>query len=56
MCGNNFRVVKASPPLTSSENEIGRFLEGFGRTLERVHSGLGFWTQGLVIAGKALAS
>jgi hypothetical protein len=56
MCGNNYRVVKASPPLTSSEEEIGRFLEGFERVLDRIHSGLGFWSQGLVIAGKALAS
>jgi ornithine--oxo-acid transaminase len=56
MCGNNFRVVKASPPLTSSERDVERFLEGFGRTLERVHSSLGFWTQGLVLAGKALAA
>jgi ornithine--oxo-acid transaminase len=56
MCGNNFQVVKASPPLTSSDEEIGRFLEAFERTLERIHSGYGFWTQGLLIAGKALAS
>jgi ornithine--oxo-acid transaminase len=56
MCGNNYHVVKASPPLTSSDEEIGRFLEGFERVLERIHSGLGFWTQGLLIAGKALAS
>ena len=56
MCGNNYRVVKASPPLTVSESELERFLEALGRTLERVHSGLAFWTQGLVIAGKALAS
>jgi ornithine--oxo-acid transaminase len=54
MCGNNYQVVKASPPLTSSEDEIGRFLGAFERTLERIHSGLGFWTQGLFIAGKAL--
>ena len=54
MCGNDYRVVKASPPLTATEEEIERFLAGFERMLERVHSGLGFWTQGLVIAGKAL--
>jgi ornithine--oxo-acid transaminase len=56
MCGNNFRVVKASPPLTASENEIGRFLEALGRALERIHSGMGFWSQGLAIAARALAS
>ena len=54
MCGNNYRVVKASPPLTTSEGEIGRFLEALERTLERVHSGMGFWSQGLAIAAKAL--
>ena len=54
MCGNNYGVVKASPPLTASETEIERFLEGFGRTLERIHSSIGFWSQGLVIAAKAL--
>ncbi len=56
MCGNNYRVVKASPPLTATEEEIERFLAGFERMLERIHSGLGFWTTGLVLAGKALAS
>lgn len=54
MCGNNYRVVKASPPLTASEAEVDRFLAGFEHTLERIHSGLGFWTQGLIIAAKAL--
>lgn len=54
MCGNNYRVVKASPPLTSSDSEIARFLEALERTLERVHSGGGFWSQGLTIAVKAL--
>ena len=54
MCGNNYRVIKASPPLTASEEEIGRFLEALGRTLEKVHSGMAFWTQGLTIAAKAL--
>lgn len=54
MCGNNYRVVKASPPLTSSDSEIARFLEALQRTLERVHSGGGFWSQGLAIAARAL--
>ena len=54
MCGNNYRVVKASPPLTSSESDIERFLAALERTLERVHSGGGFWSQGLAIAARAL--
>ena len=54
MCGNDFRVIKASPPLTVTDGEIGRFLEAFARTMERVHDGAAFWTQGLKIAGKAL--
>lgn len=54
MCGNDFRVVKASPPLTVTEAEIGRFLEAFERTMERIHGGTAFWAQGLTIAGKAL--
>ncbi len=54
MCGNNYRVVKASPPLTSSGYHIERFLEALERTLERVHSGGGFWSQGLAIAARAL--
>ena len=54
MCGHNYRVVKASPPLTTSEGEIERFLASLGRTLERIHSGLGFWTRGLAIAARAL--
>lgn len=55
MCGNNYGVVKASPPLTATEAEIDRFLAAFGRTLERIHAGKGFWTQGLAIAARALA-
>ncbi len=56
MCGNNFRVVKASPPLTVTEAEIARFLEAFARTMERVHAGTAFWTQGLAIAARALGA
>ncbi len=54
MCGNNYRVVKASPPLTSSGSQIQQFLEALERTLERIHSGGGFWSQGLAIAARAL--
>ena len=54
MCGNNFNVVKASPPLTATTEEIGRFLAALERTLERIHSGARFWAQGLAIAGRAL--
>ena len=54
MCGNNYRVVKASPPLTSSGSQIEQFLEALERTLERIHAGGGFWSQGPGIAARAL--
>ncbi|NUN50580.1 MAG: aspartate aminotransferase family protein [Candidatus Brocadiae bacterium] len=54
ICGNDFLVVKAAPPLTASEAEIGRFLQGFDRTLDRIHTRMGFWGQGLALAGRAL--
>ena len=54
MCGHNFRVVKASPPLVATDGEISQFIEGLGRTMEKVHSGMRFWVSGLKIAARAL--
>ncbi|MGE4159829.1 MAG: aspartate aminotransferase family protein [Planctomycetota bacterium] len=54
MCGNNYSVIKASPPLTSSEAEIDAYIAAMDRVMEAVHSGASFWAQGLVIAGHAL--
>ena len=56
MCGNNYTVIKACPPLTISEHEITRFTENFEQLLLAIHSERGkFWKQGLAIAMRAFS-
>ena len=53
MCGNNFMVLKAAPPLTVSEAEIDRFVEAIGDVVETMYGGA-FWTEALALARRAV--
>jgi ornithine--oxo-acid transaminase len=54
MCGNNFMVLKAAPPLTVSEPELDRFVEAIGEVVERLHASPRFWTEALSLARRVV--
>ncbi len=53
MCGNNFLVLKAAPPLTVTEEQLGRFVEAMGSVVESMYHGA-FWTDALALARRAV--
>lgn len=54
LCGNNFMVLKAAPPLTVTEMQIDHFVKGLKETMEAVHSSAFFWRDGMKLAQRAL--
>ncbi len=54
VCGNNFMVLKAAPPLVVTEGEIDRFVAAVRNVVELVHSTGTFWTEALGIARRAV--
>jgi ornithine--oxo-acid transaminase len=54
ICGNNFMVLKAAPPLNVSEESLEKFTRGLTDVLEAVHSSKRFWQDALDLAGRAI--
>lgn len=54
MCGNNFMVLKATPPLTVEEAEIDCFVTAVRDVVESMHSSGSFWSEALGIARRAI--
>lgn len=54
VCGNNFMVLKAAPPLTVSESQIDRFVTALRQVMEAVHSSSSFWRDALGLAQRAI--
>lgn len=54
VCGNNFMVLKAAPPLIVSENQINRFTEAVRGVMDVVHSSASFWRDALSLAQRAI--
>jgi ornithine--oxo-acid transaminase len=54
ICGNNFMVLKAAPPLVVSEQQIERFVGAVQREVEVIHASCTFWTDALALARRAL--
>jgi ornithine--oxo-acid transaminase len=54
VCGNNFMVLKAAPPLIVSEEQIDYFVEAARKVMEIVHSSASFWRDALRLAQRAL--
>ena len=54
MCGNNFMVLKAAPPLTVSEAEVAQFVDVVHEVVELMHSSRSFWTDALGMARRAV--
>jgi ornithine--oxo-acid transaminase len=54
ICGNNFMVLKAAPPLVVEEREIDAFAGAFQNVVELMHSSSAFWTEALGMARRVM--
>jgi ornithine--oxo-acid transaminase len=54
ICGNNFMVLKAAPPLIVTEGEIEQYVEAVRDVVEMVHTSGAFWTEAMGLARRAL--
>jgi ornithine--oxo-acid transaminase len=54
ICGNNFMVLKAAPPLVVEEREIDAFAGALRNVVELMHSSSAFWTEALGMAGRVM--
>jgi ornithine--oxo-acid transaminase len=54
MCGNNFMVLKAAPPLVISEGEIEQFARSLREVVEYVHSSGAFWSEAIALGRRVL--
>jgi ornithine--oxo-acid transaminase len=53
ICGNDFMVLKVSPPLVVDESDIERFVFAMRDVLEFVHTSHAFWSDALGLARRA---
>jgi ornithine--oxo-acid transaminase len=54
VCGNNFMVLKAAPPLVIREEQIDEFIAAVREVVEFVHSSVTFWSDALNLARKVV--
>jgi ornithine--oxo-acid transaminase len=54
MCGNNFMVLKAAPPLMVNEEQVAVFVGAVKTVVEEVHSSSSFWMDALHLARQAV--
>ena len=53
VCGNNFMVLKAAPPLVVEESQVDDFVDASERVFTAVHSSSAFWSDALKLARRA---
>jgi ornithine--oxo-acid transaminase len=54
MCGNNFMVLKAAPPLVVKEREADEFVQAVKDVVEMMHSSGTFWSEALGLAKRVI--
>ena len=54
ICGNNFLVLKAAPPLNSSPESLVSFIHAMKIVMEYVHLSRTFWADALSLAARAV--
>lgn len=54
MCGNNFLVLKAAPPLIATEYHADQFVRALADVVETMHSSGGFWQEALGMARRVM--
>ncbi len=56
VCGNDFMVLKISPPLTVDEGQLDRFVSAIAQVVELMHTSSRFWTEALGLAQRVIKS
>jgi ornithine--oxo-acid transaminase len=56
ICGNDFMVLKVSPPLVVDEADIERFVSTAREVMEFVHTSNAFWSDALSLARRAISA
>jgi ornithine--oxo-acid transaminase len=54
ICGNNFMVLKAAPPLMVSAEQLDEFVEGICGVVEMAQTSPAFWTEALGMVRRAV--
>ena len=54
ICGNNFMVLKAAPPLIVEDRQIDEFVRAVADVVELMHSPGAFWSEALGLAQRAI--
>jgi ornithine--oxo-acid transaminase len=54
ICGNNFMVLKAAPPLMVTAEQLDEFVEGICGVVEMAQTSPAFWTEALGMARRAV--
>ena len=54
ICGNNFMVLKAAPPLVVSEQQVDEFVDAARHVIELMHTSGAFWSEALGMARRVL--
>jgi len=54
ICGNNFMVLKAAPPLVVNEEQLNHFVAAIRDVVELAETSAGFWTEALNMARRAV--
>jgi ornithine--oxo-acid transaminase len=53
ICGNNFLVLKAAPPLVVTEEQLDEFVAAIRSVVEMAHTSAAFWSEALGLARRA---
>jgi ornithine--oxo-acid transaminase len=54
ICGNNFMVLKAAPPLIVDEEQINEFVDAMTAVADLMHTSASFWTEALYLARRVV--
>ncbi len=54
ICGNNFMVLKAAPPLLVTEEQIDEFVVAVTKVVELMHFSASFWSEALGLTRRAI--
>jgi ornithine--oxo-acid transaminase len=56
VCGNNFMVLKVSPPLTVDDAQLDRFVDAIEQVVDLMHTSAAFWSEALGVARRVVRS
>jgi ornithine--oxo-acid transaminase len=54
ICGNNFMVLKAAPPLIVTDEQLGEFAQAIRDVVEMAETSPAFWREALGMARRAV--